>query len=131
MPEDVEKVEKNFQLRMKRSLTRKERLKSREDISRVFRSSAKVSCSGAKLVYNENKLEWNRIAVTLVRKYGNSVVRNRSKRIIREIYRSLKFTIKPGYDMVIVLYPGNYSYNQRLEQFSYLLKKADLLITSP
>ncbi len=115
---------------MKRSLTKKERLKSREDISRVFRSSAKVSCVGAKLVYRENELDWNRIAVALVRKYGNSVVRNRSKRIVREIYRNIKFNIKPGYDMVMVLYPGNYDYNQRLEQFFYLLKKADLLIHS-
>ena len=115
---------------MKRSLTREERLKTREDISRVFSSSAKVSCTGAKLVYNENMLEFNRFAVTLVRKYGNAVIRNRSKRIVREIYRNLKFNIRKGYDMVIVLYPGNYSYSQRLEQFSYLLKKADLLITS-
>ena len=104
---------------MKRSLTKKERLRSREDISRVFRSSAKVSCIGAKLVYSENRLEWNRIAVTLVRKYGNSVMRNRSKRIIREIYRSLKFSIRSGYDMVIVINPGDYCYNQRLEQFYY------------
>ncbi len=114
---------------MKRSLTKKERLRSREEISKVFTSSAKVSCTGAKLIFRANDLNWNRIAVTLVRKYGNSVVRNRSKRILREIYRNLKFSMKTGFDMVIVLYPGEYSYNQRLEQFIYLLKKAGLLIS--
>ncbi len=115
-------------MQMKRSLTREERLKTREEISRVFTSSVKVTCSGAKLVVLKNNFNRNRIAVTLIRKYGNAVTRNRSKRILREIYRNLKFSIKPGYDMVVVLYPGTYTYNQRLEQFIYLLKKAGLLI---
>ena len=122
------KVGKSFQLQMKRSLTRKERLKTREEISRVFTSSVRVTCSGAKLVVKKNEYIQNRIAVTLVRKYGNAVARNRAKRVLREIYRNLKFSIKTGYDMVIVLYPGKYTYNQRFEQFVYLLKKADLLI---
>ncbi len=113
---------------MKRSLTRGERLKTREEISKVFTSSVRVTCSGAKLVVLKNGTSRNRIAVTLVRKYGNAVTRNRSKRLLREIYRSLKFSIKPGYDMVIVLYPGGYTYSQRRKQFMYLLQKADILI---
>ncbi len=117
-------------MQMKRSLTREERLKTREEISRVFTSSVKVTCSGAKLVVMKNEYNRNRIAITLIRKYGNAVIRNRSKRILREIYRNLKFSLQPGHDMVIVLYPGKYTYNQRLEQFKYLLKKAGLLINN-
>ncbi len=128
MQEEERREEKNCRLQMKRSLTRKERLRSKEEISRVFTSSVSVTCIGAKLVVRENEYDWNRFAVTLVRKYGNSVVRNRSKRIVREIYRTLKFRIKRGYDMVIVLYPGTYTYDQRFKQFVYMLEKADLLI---
>ena len=68
MQDEEEREEKNFQLLMRKSLTRDERLRSQSDISRVFKSSSRVSCSGAKLVYRKNDLGWNRIAVTLVRK---------------------------------------------------------------
>ena len=113
---------------MRKNLTRIERLRSQFEISRVFKSSSRVSCSGAKLVYRRNELEWNRIAVTLVRKYGNSVQRNRSKRILREIYRSLKNNLKPGFDIIIVLYPGEYDYSIRESQVKYLLTKADIFL---
>lgn len=113
---------------MRKNLTRIERLRSQSEISRVFKSSSRVSCPGAKLVYLKNELEWNRIAVTLVRKYGNSVQRNRSKRILREIYRSLKNNLKPGFDIVVVLYPGDYNYSIRMSQVKYLLAKADIFL---
>lgn len=113
---------------MRKNLTRIERLRSQSEISIVFKSSTRVSCSGAKMVYRKNELEWNRIAVTLVRKYGNSVQRNRSKRILREIYRSLKNNLKPGYDMIMVLYPGDYNYSIRESQVKYLLSKADIFL---
>ena len=128
MQDEEEKEEKNFQLLMRKSLTRVERLRSQSDISRVFKSSFRVSCSGAKLVYRKNDLGWNRIAVTLVRKYGNSVQRNKSKRIVREIYRSLKNNLKPGFDMIIVLYPGDYDYSIRESQVKYLLGKAGIFL---
>lgn len=128
MPDEEEKEEKNFQLLMRKSLTKDERLRSQSDISRVFKSSSGVSCSGAKLVYRKNDLGWNRIAVTLVRKYGNSVQRNKSKRILREIYRSYKNDLKPGFDIVIVLYPGDYNYSIRMSQVKYLLGKAGIFL---
>ncbi len=113
---------------MRKSLTRGERLRSQSDISRVFKSAGRVSCPGAKLVYRKNDIEWNRIAVTLVRKYGNSVQRNRSKRIVREVYRSLKNNLKPGFDIVIVLYPGDYDYSIRMSQVKYLLGRANIFL---
>jgi len=113
---------------MRKNLTKIERLRSQSEISRVFKSSSRVSCRGLKMVYIKNGLEWNRIAVTLVRKYGNSVQRNRAKRILREIYRSLKNNLKPGYDFIIVIYPGDYNYSIRLSQVKYLLTKADIFL---
>lgn len=112
---------------MRKSLTKKERLGKRSDLERIFDTGNKVSCRGAKILYVENGLTFNRFAVALVRKYGNSVERNRSKRFLREIYRNIKETIIPGMDIVIVLYPGNFSFKDRQKQFYSLLKRGDLV----
>ncbi|MFP4364116.1 MAG: ribonuclease P protein component [Spirochaetia bacterium] len=113
---------------MKKSLTKKERLKKTQDIKQLFQSSLRQSCRGMKIVYKRNGLSWNRMTVTLVRKYGNAVVRNRSKRQIREIYRNIKHRLQSGWDMVIILYPGDYTYEDRKSQVFLLLQKAHILV---
>lgn len=111
---------------MRKSLTKEERLKRQTDINRVFAERKKVTCYGAKLVYRENGLPRNRMTVTLVRKYGNAVKRNRAKRVVREAYRELKASLKTGFDMVIILYPSEDSYWNRLQQLENLFRRAAL-----
>ena len=43
-----------------------------------------------------------RIGITTSRKTGNAVRRNRSRRLIREAFRSLSREVGPGYDLVFV-----------------------------
>lgn len=49
-----------------------------------------------------NKMEINRIGITTGKRFGNSVQRNRMKRIIRESYRLSRESMKVGYDIVFV-----------------------------
>lgn len=112
---------------MRKNLTRKERLAKRSDLNNIFASGKKISCKGAKLLYVQNDLTFNRFAVALVRKYGNAVERNKSKRCMREIYRNIKFSIIPGLDIVLVLYPGDFSFSDRKNQFFSLLKRGELV----
>jgi ribonuclease P protein component len=111
---------------MKRSLTREERLKRKTDFDSVFSSGRRKGCSGARLVYRRNELEYSRFAVCPVRKYGNAVERNRVKRICRELFRGMKDRIRPGFDIVLVVYPGKDTYKVREEQFSFLLREGNL-----
>ncbi len=113
---------------MRRSLTKGDRLKRSSDIGRVFASGRKVSCYGAKLYYRENGRAGNRMTVTLVRKYGSAVQRNRAKRVLREAYRLSKASLKRGFDMVVVLYPHTDSYRNRAAQLARLFEKAGLLL---
>lgn len=122
------KEELNSPSQMKESLTKQQRLKKRNDISRVFSSPNKVSCFGAKLFYRENGLDRNRLMVTLIRKYGTAVQRNRAKRVTREAYRIMQSSLKTGYDFVIVLYPQNDTYDNRSRQLQELFEKASLLL---
>jgi ribonuclease P protein component len=64
--------------------------------------------------------------VTLVRKYGNAVKRNRAKRVVREAYRNMKASLKSGYDMVIILYPDEDTYRTRQRQLQRLFQGAAL-----
>lgn len=113
-------------MQMRTNLTKEERLKRRSDINRVFASNRSVSCYGAKLLYRENGYGRNRITVTLVRKYGNAVERNRAKRVVREAYRLTKPSLKTGYDLIVVLYPNEDTYRKRSLQLKRLCEKAGL-----
>lgn len=127
LPDAEKKAEKSFLLLMRKSLTKRDRLKHSADIGRVFSSRTRVSCLGAKLMYRINNTKRNRFTVTLVRKYGNAVQRNRAKRVARESYRLIKPEIRQGYDMVLLLYRSEDTLSNRSRQLSDLLHKAQLL----
>lgn len=107
--------------------TRDERVKKYSDIQNLFKKGNRVSVSGAKLFFAPNNAKSNRIAFTLPRGYGNAVERNRSKRISRETYRYFKAFLNTGYDMVLLVYPGNDSFRTRCAQFRCLCKKAGII----
>lgn len=50
----------------------------------------------------ENGTDQNRIGVVVSKKVGNSVVRHRIKRLVKENYRLTELSYKKGYDLVIV-----------------------------
>ena len=106
---------------------REERIKNPADFKNLFKNGKKVSISGAKLYYLENNLEINRVGFPLIRGYGNAVQRNLSKRYSREVYRYIKSHLNTGYDILILIYPGNDSFHSRCEQIRLLFKKAGLL----
>lgn len=49
-----------------------------------------------------NHLQINRVGITVGKKLGKAVVRNRVRRRLREIYRINEMNFQPGYDIVIV-----------------------------
>jgi ribonuclease P protein component len=106
---------------------RQERLKGRDEIREVFGRRKAVSCNGAKLLRIENGLPYNRIAFTFARKFGCAVERNRSRRVSREAYRHLRGQLKPGFDVVLLVYPGKDDFKTRIAQLSDLFHKAGLL----
>jgi ribonuclease P protein component len=106
---------------------RQERLKGRDEIREVFGRRKAVSCNGVKLLRLENGLLYNRIAFTFSRKFGNAVERNRSRRVSREAYRHFRGLLKPGFDLVLLVYPGKDDFEARIAQLGELFRKAGLL----
>lgn len=50
----------------------------------------------------KNRRSAVRVGITTSRKTGNAVRRNRSRRLIREAFRSISRGVSPGYDLVFV-----------------------------
>ncbi|MFO8063718.1 MAG: ribonuclease P protein component [Spirochaetia bacterium] len=112
---------------MSESLTKDELLRRQAEIRRVFEHGKNVSCRGLRLRIMENALSYNRVLIAPVKKAGNAVRRNRLRRVGKEAYRRLKPRLHQGFDMAFVVYPGNYTFNDRLEQFKRLLRDAHVL----
>ena len=49
-----------------------------------------------------NKTEKNRVGITVGKKLGGAVVRNRTRRRLREVYRLNEDQFAPGWDIVVV-----------------------------
>jgi len=105
---------------------KEEHVRTRDDIKKLFLGGHRVSCNGAKLFFLRNNREFNRIAFTFPRKFGNAVQRNRAKRVGREAYRLSKHRLKTGYDMVLLVYPGNDTLSYRARQLEKLMDRAGL-----
>ena len=54
------------------------------------------------LYAKKNRLNQNRVGITVSKKLGCAVVRNRVRRRLREIYRLNEDRFLPGYDIVVV-----------------------------
>ena len=106
---------------------REEHIKRPADIQKLFKTGKRVSVAGAKLFYMLNDRNINRIGFPLPRGYGNAVERNSSRRYSRETYRFFKTHLNTGYDMLLLVYPGNDSFQSRCEKFKTLCLKAGLL----
>ena len=54
------------------------------------------------LYARKNRSETNRVGITVGKKLGHAVVRNRTRRRLREIYRLNEHRFQPGWDIVVV-----------------------------
>lgn len=54
------------------------------------------------LYARKNRLNTNRVGITVSKKLGHAVVRNRIRRRLREVYRLHESEFTPGWDIVVV-----------------------------
>ncbi len=66
--------------------------------------SSGKSCVRPSLVLyvKRNGLNYNRLGITVGKKLGKAVVRNRAKRRLRELFRANLGVLKTGFDFVLV-----------------------------
>ncbi len=87
--------------------SRRERLTAKKDFEVVFKKGKKVKSSAFFYAYAVKKHKNPaRLGISVSKKIGNAVVRNRVKRRFREIFRKNKGVVKKGVDIVLVAKPG-------------------------
>lgn len=77
-------------------------LKENKDFRRLYSRGRSYSSAVLVTYVMKNRSNNVRIGITTSKKIGKAVMRNRSRRIIREAYFQLADEIKPGYDLVFV-----------------------------
>lgn len=79
-----------------------ESLKKNKDFQKVY--SEKKSYANKYLVMYtmKNNTDQNRLGISVSKKVGNSIVRHRLTRLIRESYRLQEERFKCGYDIVVI-----------------------------
>ena len=108
------------------SFSKKERLLNAVDFVKVNRSGRREQAPHFTLVYAENGLGISRLGITVSRKTGNAVVRNRLKRLIREFFRLHKGDLPQGHDFLVAARRGanRLDYREVEEELSdFLLDK--------
>ena len=74
-------------------------------LNHIFRklySSTAHANSYLVLYARKNRTATNRVGITVSKKLGHAVVRNRVRRRLREVYRLNEARFQPGWDIVVV-----------------------------
>ena len=79
-----------------------ESLKKNRDFQMVYKEGKSLANRYLVLYVKENGLEKNRLGISVSKKVGNSIVRHRLTRLIRESYRLQEDMFNSGLDMVVI-----------------------------
>ena len=91
---------------------------------------SKGYCDGYLALYaRKNRTSRNRVGITVSKKLGHAVVRNRTRRRLREVYRLNELRFQPGWDIVVVARSKavDAEFSQLTKSYLTLAKKAGIL----
>lgn len=105
------------------------RLRRRSDFRRTFRMGTSVA-NRQFVVYRRTRKEEGpvRIGISVSRKVGNAVTRNRIKRLVKEITRQWVDSLPPRTDLVLIARrpTADMDYHQMQSSLRHVMKKAQL-----
>lgn len=83
-------------------MLKKNVLRKNGDFSAIYKRGKSIGDRYVVLFYRPNGLSYNRTGFLASKKVGNSVKRNRAKRLMKESYRSIEKRLPIGYDFIII-----------------------------
>lgn len=102
-------------------------------LNHIFRRlyASEGHANGLLVLYaRRNRTGGNRVGITVSKKLGHAVVRNRVRRRFREVYRLNEEKFQPGWDIVVVARSRavNAKFSQLTAAYLSLAKKAGILV---
>ncbi|MBN1850263.1 MAG: ribonuclease P protein component [Deltaproteobacteria bacterium] len=79
---------------------------NRRDFVNLNRSGERYRTRHFTIIVKQNGLEITRLGITVIKKTGNAVRRNKVKRLVREYFRLHQNQFPSGYDMVFIAKTG-------------------------
>lgn len=83
-----------------------ETLKKNSEFKSVYHARRSYANKYIVMYILRNGTDTNRLGVSVSKKVGNSIVRHRLARLLREAFRLNVKEVKPGYDIVVVARAG-------------------------
>ena len=80
----------------------KERLHKRSEFIHIYRKGVPYESQHFKVAVLPNTLGWRRLGVTVSKKVGNAVQRNKIKRTVREYFRTHQQMLNGNWDINII-----------------------------
>lgn len=77
-------------------------LKKRKEFTFVYNKGNSISNKYLVMYISNNGKNINRLGISVSKKVGNSVVRNRITRLVKENYRLNEEQIKKGFDIIVI-----------------------------
>jgi ribonuclease P protein component len=84
------------------ALSKREHLRSPFDFRRVYERRSSLSDRWLLIFACPNQLEYLRLGLSVSRKVGNAVVRNRFRRLYREAFRLCRRDMPTGLDLILI-----------------------------
>ena len=78
-------------------------LKKNSEFQAVYRTGKSYANKYLVMYILENGLNRNRLGISVSKKVGNSVIRHRLKRLVKESYRLNESVFQEGFDIVVVV----------------------------
>lgn len=83
-------------------MLKKNVLRYRRVFDRIYRKGKSVGGRYVIVFFKENNLDYARTAFLASKKVGNSVMRNRARRLMKEAVRVSSFELPKGYDFIFI-----------------------------
>ncbi len=87
-------------------MEKSESLKKNRDFQKVYQRGTSYANRYLVMYVLENQYKKNRLGISVSKKVGNSVVRHRVTRLIRESYRLNEMKFKSDLDIVVIARPS-------------------------